>query len=77
MNQQTENTVVETVEEVAAVGDKPATQTVGVDGGATAQEEQSMEERVAAINASKEEAKKVIDETGEAGFILIACQITG
>ena len=36
-----------------------------------------MAERVAAISMSKEEAKKVIDETGEAGFILIAMNGNG
>lgn len=78
MNQATENAVTETVDEVADIGaDKPATQTVGVDGGATPQEEQTAEERLAAINMSKEEAKKVIDEAGAAGFILIAMQDNG
>lgn len=77
MNQQNE-TVTEVVEEVADIGaDKPATQMVGVDGGATSQEEQSAEERAAAVNLSKDEAKRVIDETGEAGFILIAMQGNG
>ena len=76
MNQQNENTT-EVVEEVATVGDKPATQTVGVEGGAEAHAEQSLAERVAAISMSKEEAKKVIDETGEAGFILIAMNGNG
>lgn len=78
MNQATENTVTETVDEVADIGaDKPATQTVGVDGGATSQEEQTEEERAAAINMSKDEAKKVIDEAGASGFILIAMQGNG
>lgn len=76
MNQQTDNTT-EVVEEVAIFGDKPETQMIGVDGGATSQEEQTADERVAAINASKEEAKKVIDDTGEAGFILIAMNGNG
>lgn len=76
MNQQTENTTV-IVEETANVGDKPATQTVGVEGGAEPHAEQSLAERAAAINMSKEEAKKVIDETGEAGFILIAMNGNG
>ena len=76
MNQPTDNTT-EVVEEVAIFGDKPESQMVGVDGGATSQEEQTADERVAAINASKEEAKKVIDDTGEAGFILIAMNGNG
>ena len=76
MNQQTENTAV-IVEETANVGDKPATQTVGVEGGAEPHAEQSLAERAAAINMSKEEAKRVIDETGEAGFILIAMNGNG
>ena len=76
MNQQTENTTV-IVEETANIGDKPATQTVGVEGGAEPHAEQSLAERAAAINMSKEEAKKVIDETGEAGFILIAMNGNG
>ena len=76
MSQQNENTT-EVVEEVATVGDKPATQTVGVEGGAEPHAEQSLAERVAAISMSKEEAKKVIDETGEAGFILIAMNGNG
>ena len=78
MNQATENTVTEIIDEAADIGaDKPATQTVGVDGGATSQEEQTAEERAAAINMSKDEAKKVIDEAGAEGFILIATQDNG
>lgn len=77
MNQQNE-TVTEMVEEVTDIGaDKPAAQTVGVEGGATPQDEQTAEERAAAVNQSKDEAKRVIDETGDAGFILIAMQGNG
>ena len=76
MNQQTENTTV-IVEETANVGDKPATQTVGVEGGAEPHAEQSLAERAASISSAKEEAKRVIAETGEAGFILIAMNGNG
>ena len=77
MNQQSK-TVGEVVEEVTTIStEKPETQTVGVEGSATAQDEQSLAEREAAISSSKEEAKRVIDEVGDAGFILVAMQGNG
>ena len=54
MNQQSE-TVGEVVEEVTTIStENPETQTVGVEGSATAQDEQSLAEREAVISSSKE-----------------------
>ena len=74
MNQQSE-AVSEVVEEATTIGtEKPETQMVGVEGGATSQEEQTAAERQAVIDQSKHDAKKIIDEAGERGFILIAME---
>ena len=74
MNQQSE-AVSEVVEEATTIGtEKPETQMVGVEGGATSQEEQTKAERIAVIEQSKSDAKKIIDEAGERGFILISMQ---
>lgn len=66
--------VTEHVEEVADIGaEKPATQTVGVTGGAEPQE-QTPQERQEAIDASKAGAKEMIEDAGERGFIVVAMQ---
>ena len=68
MNQQ-----AEVIEEVAAIDARTEAQTISVDCGATPQEE----DYEGAKEEAKEEAKRLIDEFGSAGFVLFTIQDNG